>query len=60
MGDYQLLMRTYLACLKKSGGYVASVVRNPYGMQGHLARYDSALNYEAYISGCKSNAVYGK
>ena len=53
-------MRTYLACLKKSGGYVASVVRNPYVMQGHLARYDSALYYEAYISGCKSNAVYGK
>lgn len=60
IGDYQLLMRTYLTCLKKSGGYVASVVRNPYVMQGHLARYDSALNYEAYISGCKSNAVYGK
>lgn len=29
-------------------------------MQGHLARYDSALNYEAYISWCKSNTVYGK
>lgn len=29
-------------------------------MQGHLVRYDSALNYEAYISGCKSNTVYGK
>lgn len=53
-------MRTYLTCLKKSGGYVASVVRNPYVMQGHLVRYDSALNYEAYISGCKSNTVYGK
>ena len=29
-------------------------------MQGHLARYDSALNYEAYLSGCQSNAVYGQ
>lgn len=60
IADFQLLMRTYLACLKKSGGYVASVVKDPYVMQGHLARYDSALNYETYISGCKSNAVYGK
>ena len=60
IADYELLMRTYLACLKKSGKYVASVVKDPYVMQGHLARYDSALNYETYISGCKSNAVYGK
>ena len=60
ISDYELLMRTYLACLKMSGGYVASVVKNPYVMQEHLTRYDSALNYETYISGCKSNAVYGK
>ena len=30
---------------------MASVVRNPYVMQGHLARYDSALNYEAIFRG---------
>ena len=52
MGDCQLLMRTYLDCLKKSGGYVASVMRNSFVMQGYLARYDSALN------NCASHSRY--
>ncbi len=56
--DYDLLMRTYLLCLKKAGGYVASTMTDPNAspeaLNARMARYQSTLDYDSYLIACKS------
>ena len=51
--NYELMMRLYLMCLKKTGGYVAKTMSDPYILNAKFARFDSTLTYENYIMTCK-------
>lgn len=51
--DYKLMMQMYLNCLKKTGGYVAKTMADPYVLNAKFARFDSSLTYENYILTCK-------
>ncbi len=52
--DYDLLMRMYLFCLKKTGGYVASTMSDPATLNARMARYQDTLEYGSYLAACKS------
>ena len=51
--DYELMTRLYLNCLKKTGGYVAKTMSDPYILNAKFARFDSSLTYENHILTCK-------
>ena len=52
--DYDLLMRMYLFCLKKTGGYVASTMSDPAKLNARMTRYQDTLEYSSYLAACKS------